>query len=204
MKIRKFGFLALLLLYFFSTTVYAASGDLTAGGDLSDWLYHISTQIPALIKLLVAVAYVSGFGFIVGAIMKVRRVAQSQTMMSMQESIAGPLIHIMVGVVLIYFASFVRVGSETLFGADAAIAYQSSVTDSDMFGGFLGPIILLMRFIGYIAFIKGLFLLGKMGGHQSQPGNLAKGLIHIMGGILAINIEATYFVLLHTLQGPNI
>jgi len=169
--------------------------------DLSNWLYNVATQVPALIKLLVAVSYISGFGFLIGAVYKFKACAQSSTMMSTQQSMAGPLIHLMVGVVLIYFAGFVRVGSVTFFGEGSTIAYQASMASSSLFSGMLAPVMIILRLIGYIAFVRGFYILARLGGHQAQQGTLGKGIIHIVGGILAINIEATYIVLLNTLQG---
>lgn len=198
MKTRIFLFLMTGgLLFFLPNAAYAA-------GDLSDWVYNLSTQVPALINLIIAISYVSGFGFLIGAFSKLKRCAQATTMMSAQESIAGPLIHLLIGTVLIYFAGFINVGSETFFGSDAAIAYQADTQGVGIFGGIIKPIILIVRLIGYIAFVKGCYLLAKLGGHHGQPGNMSKGIVHIVGGILAINMEATYLVLLNTLQGPSI
>jgi len=171
-------------------------------GDLSNWLYNVAIQIPDLMKLLVAIGYVSGFGFIIGGIMKLKSCAQGISQMSKQESVGPPLLHIMIGTVLVYFAGIAQVGSVTFFGDASLIAYQTSASGSAAFSGALGPVIMILRFIGYISFMRGFFILAKLG-HQAQQGTLAKGVVHIIGGIMAINIEATYIVLLNTLMGTN-
>jgi intracellular multiplication protein IcmC len=192
MKIYRGSAVLSILLIFLPGVAHAAL-------DLSTWLYNISAQVPDLVKLVVAVGYISGFGFLIGAVMKFKKCAQSTTMMSTQEGIGGPLIHLMVGVALIYFAGFVQVGSVSLFGQGSTIAYQADAASSGLFAGMLGPIIIILRLIGYIAFMKGFYILARLGGHQAQPGTLGKGMIHIFGGILAINIESTYTVLMNTL-----
>jgi intracellular multiplication protein IcmC len=184
--------------FFLPNVAYAVTG------DLSNWLYNLATHVPSLVKLVVAVAYVSGFGFLMGSIMKFKACAQGSTMMSSQQSLSGPLIHLLVGVALIYFGGFIQIGSTTFFGQNSSMAYEANLDSGALFSGMIAPIILILRLIGYIAFIKGFYILARLGGHQAQPGTLGKAVVHIIGGILAINVEATYVILLNTFQGPGI
>lgn len=181
----------------FSPLAYAAGGA-NGLGDFSTWLYNIDAQIPHLRMLIVAIGFVSGIGFVIGAIMKLKHVAQSQSSMMQREGISGPLVHFLIGVVLIYFAGFVNISTETLFGTDSPMGYQAIAGGT--FDAYITPIIDLTKLIGMIAFIKGLYILAKLG-QQAQAGTLSKGLVHLIGGVLAMNIEATYTVLLNTLQG---
>jgi intracellular multiplication protein IcmC len=174
-----------------------------AEGDISNWLYNIATQVPVLVRLTVAIAYFSGFAFFIKAILKFKNCARGISMASQSESVSGPIIYLVVAAVLLYFASFVQVGSVTLFGDDSAIAYNSSAGSDAFSTGVLGPIIVILRLIGYIAFLKGFYILSSLGSGQAQKGTLGKGVVHVLGGILAINIEATYLVLLHTLVGSS-
>jgi intracellular multiplication protein IcmC len=203
-EVSMSGFCILLSL---STLLFVPGIAYAGNSDLSNWLYNVATQVPSLIRLLIAVSYVSGFSFVMAAVMKFKRCAQGVTMMSSQEGISAPLVYLVVGTALLYFGGFVRVGSETLFGQGAVIAYQNSsliAPTANSFEGIISPIIIILRLIGYIAFIKGLYILGRLGGHGAQPGTLSKGIVHIIGGILAINIEVTYVILLNTLRGPSI
>lgn len=201
MKIsRCFLFLGVLLVIL-PTMSYAQTLP-TANGDISNWLYNLATQVPAMIKLVVAIAYISGFAFLIKSIMLFKHCARGISMAAQSEGVSGPLICLLVAVVLIYFAGFVRVGSVTLFGTDAAIAYESAAGNGPFSpGSVFSSIILILRLIGYISFVKGFYILGSLAGHQAQKGTLAKGIIHVVGGILAINIEATYYLLLNTLVG---
>jgi hypothetical protein len=56
-----------------------------------------------------------------------------------------------------------------------------------------------VQFIGYIAFLRGWILLARLGERSSQEGTLARALMHIFGGILAINVFGTYRMLKVTL-----
>lgn len=179
---------------------YAATSSLY-NSDFSQWLYNIARQVPTLEAFVVAVAYVSGIGFIIGAIVKLKTVAQNSSSMMQREGVNGPLVHILIGTVLIYFAGFVNVGTETIFGADVAYAYSAGGGGLGSFDALITPVIDIVELIGMIAFIKGLYILSKLGQQSGGQGQLSKGLIHLIGGVLAMNIEASYMILLNTLQG---
>ena len=199
MKINGYSLLLILgpLLLLLPGAAYAANL-----GDISNWLYNIAAEIPPLIKLVVAISYISGFGFLMGAMFKLKEHAQSTVMMAQQYPLTGPLIYLLVGAILIYFAGFVKVGSVSLFGQDSILAYQASATVS-LYSSLITPITTILRFIGYLAFLRGFYILARLGGHHAQPGTLTKAMVHIFGGILAINIEATYNILLNTLLGNS-
>lgn len=174
-------------------------------GDLSAWVSNLATQVPPVIQLVVAISYVTGFGLLVSAIAKFKRCAQGISMMSANESVTGPFVRLTIGAALLYFPSFIKIGSETLFGEGSAIAYMSGPSGgSALFSGVLGSVVLIFRLIGYIAFIKGLLMLSRIGSQHSQPGHTSKAFAHILGGILAINIEATYLMVLNSLQGSSV
>lgn len=194
------NFLVLGVLSFLLPSVAYAN----ASSGLSSWLYNIATQVPSLIKLVVVVSYISGFGFLISSVMKFKACAQASTMMSSQQGVGGPVIYLLVGVVLLYFAGFVKVGSVTLLGEGSTIAYQDSMAGGFLHTSTITSIFIILKLIGYIAFIKGIYILARLGGSQAQPGTLGKGMVHILGGILAINIEATYVILLNTLMGSSV
>ena len=55
----------------------------------------------------------------------------------------------------------------------------------------LAPMIGTIQVIGLIAFLRGWLLITKSTGEQPQPGAVSKGFIHVIGGVLAINITCT-------------
>ena len=59
----------------------------------------------------------------------------------------------------------------------------------------------LVQVMGVIAFIRGWVLLGHAGEQNAQQGMFGKGLTHIIGGILAINIVGTKDLIWNTFFG---
>lgn len=60
-------------------------------------------------------------------------------------------------------------------------------------------VIQYIKLIGFIAFIRGWIILSKMGHSGAQPGSIGKGTIHVIGGVLLINIVDTVNLLAQTL-----
>lgn len=198
MKSRAFVFLSAgSVLGLFTPAAYALDFP-----DFSTWISNLSLQVPALMALVVAIGYVSGFALILGAIFRLKMVASQTSMMSQQYTYSGPLIQFGVGVALMFFVGFVQVGSDTLFGEDSLLNYQGALTGFSGFDSIISPVLKIVALIGYIAFLRGFFLLSRMG-HQGggQPGTLSKAILHLVGGILAINFEATWSIIVSTLTG---
>ena len=80
---------------------------------------------------------------------------------------------------------------------DAQFMDYPAVTSVD-FGGIIYPLIMIVRIVGYIAVFKGLMMLAKYGHGGAQPGTSGKAVIHIFGGVMAINILGTWDILRST------
>jgi intracellular multiplication protein IcmC len=129
-----------------------------------------------------------GIVFIVMGVFKLKRYGEMRTQMSAQITILSPLMPILVGVALMSFPDFVAGGIESIFGTSNPIAYQGG---SVGFEQYIAPILMFIRIIGAGAIIRGLVLLSRAGGSQSQPGMVGKALIHVLGGILALHVMGT-------------
>lgn len=164
------------------------------------WLTNIAAQVPYLIEFVGALAYLSGIGFVVLGLMKFKAFAQNMSMMSQQKSISEPIICFGVGIILIFYAGFVEAGSATLFGSDWLSYSNGELAGITGWDTYTVPIIAIVRLIGYIAFLKGIYLITRAGQH-SQQGGIHKAIVHMVGGILAINFEATWMVLYNTITG---
>jgi intracellular multiplication protein IcmC len=69
-------------------------------------------------------------------------------------------------------------------------------------GVFGEDMVLFIQIIGLVAFIRGWMMIAKsasQGGHQQ--GGFGKGMMHIFGGVMAINIVSTLNVINQTLFG---
>lgn len=163
-------------------------------------LINISQSIPNLMQLVTAFAYVMGMVLVIRGIIKLKHMGEMRTQMSMEHSAMGPIILITIGALLIYLPSTVQMGLSTFWvepNPYGYMEYHSQWTD------FLNVCFLIIQFVGTIAFIRGLMILSHLGGGHGQQGSFAKGLTHIIGGILCINIFQLVQVLAVTL-GINI
>ena len=73
-----------------------------------------------------------------------------------------------------------------------------------MFGGNsqLGnAVVIIFQTIGLYAFTRGWILIARAASQGQQPGGTGKGLMHVFGGVLAVNIVGTVELLKNTLFG---
>src|SRR3990167_10087270 len=135
-----------------------------------------------------SIAIVTGVFFIFSAFMHFKRYGEARTMMSGQHSIAKPLFKLIAGILLMALPTTTQVVLNAFWGTSSVMAYQPSNTD---FANMMPPVILFIRLIGVWAIIKGCTLLTRLGGEGSQPGTGSKAIMHLLGGVLCVNIIAT-------------
>jgi intracellular multiplication protein IcmC len=166
-------------------------------------LANLASAFSSIQQLLVAISYVSGIYFVYRGI-GMYRIFANQTMGSAQRGeFAGPLVFIVVGAILIYLPSTVDTSMQSLYGSSEVagatdfLAY-SSVAKDERWAQLTDVLMKYMKLIGLIAFIRGWFILSKMGNSGSQPGSMGKGVTHIIGGVLLMNIVETMNILAQT------
>jgi intracellular multiplication protein IcmC len=190
----RFSFLFFLLLC--SIPVYAADTKVS-GLSAMDMLINISKQVPQLMRLITAIAYVLGMYFIINGIISLKHLGESRTMMSQEHSLTGPLVYIMVGSLLLYLPSSVQLGMNTFWTSPCPYCYAVS---GDQWTQFLSICYTVVQLFGVVAFIRGLVTLTHLGGRGGgAPDTLAKGLTYIIAGIFCINIYQFVQVILFTL-----
>lgn len=168
--------------------------------SLDTALTNLSNAFGSIQSLIVAVAYVIGLSLIVRGVM-MYRIFANQTFGSAQRGeIAGPMVHLVVGAILLYFPSTLNVSLQTIFSttdispASDLVAYQS-LSGGEKWQKITDVVTMYMKLIGLIAFVRGWVILSKMGHSGSQPGSIGKGLIHVIGGILLVNVVDTVNIL---------
>jgi intracellular multiplication protein IcmC len=163
-------------------------------------LTNLQASFGSIVTLVKAVSYVMGMFFIVSGVMRYRIFANQTFGSAQRGEIAGPMVFIVIGAILFYLPSTVDTSVLTVFGSTdmgqigELIAYQS-LASSEKWQHIATVIIQYMKLIGLIAFIRGWVILAKMGHPGSQPGSVPKGLIHVIGGVLLINIVDTVNIL---------
>ncbi len=171
--------------------------------SLDTMLSNLSASFGNLQSLIVAFSYVAGLFLIIKGIMGFKAFA-TQTMSSAQRGeFAGPMVSLIIGSLLFYLPSTFSGSLTTIFGssqlgtASDIIAYQA-LSGSDQWQEISNVVVQYMKLVGLVAFVRGWIILSKMGHSSSQPGSVGKGAIHVIGGILLINIVDTFNILATT------
>ncbi|PCH57322.1 MAG: hypothetical protein COC15_01345 [Legionellales bacterium] len=201
------------------TLLLGASPALAATTDLPEILNNLKNVIEPLTALVMMVSFVGGIGLIFKAIGLLKRFGQPLTSMQQQGELAGPLVYFCVGSVLMYLPTASNMVSTTIFGdagahifgggsidfetagsaADLLSYSNSSITDK--WGEIANTIVLYIQFIGFVAFVRGWFIIAKAGARGEQPGVITKGIVFIVSGIIAINFVPMIEILKNTIWG---
>lgn len=172
-------------------------------------LLNIANDIIPLQNLISGLAYLIGVTFIVKALYSLKVYGEARSMMSSNASVKEPLIYILIGALLIYTPTAVEIIMNTTFGYSTILSYAPIGGDS-WFATIFGsetevqkPIIIIIQIIGLYAFVRGWVLIARAASQGQPPGGTGKGLVHVFGGILAMNIVGTIQIINNTLYGTG-
>ncbi len=180
--------------------------------DVQDVLENLKKILNPAMAMLLTISFIMGIVFMLRGLLLLKAFSQPLTQATRPGEIAGPMVYIFVGAVMIYIPTSTDVLSATLFGsglpsifpgaqgsssfvprleemgnASDQIMGYSSITIESQWATMIDTIVLYMQFIGFLAFMRGWMLIAHAGQPGVQPGSISKGIIHIVGGILAIN-----------------
>jgi intracellular multiplication protein IcmC len=162
--------------------------------DLTQMLFNLQSSLQPIWQFLIAFSYVAGICFVVLGIMKLKTYGQMTVMMATHANLGPAMAYFFVGIGLLFLPNLLDVMTVSLWGYDV----NSIVGYNEIGGNFsdvMVPISQLIQVIGLISFLRGWIMLVRLGHQGGQPGTLGKGLIHMLGGILAINITGTISIL---------
>ncbi len=178
--------------------------------DGVDILKNIAQNLEPFERLLTGGAYVIGIAFAFKAIYTLKVYGEARTMMSSNASLKEPIVYLLVSAIFIYFPTALAVLLQTSFGDSNVLEYAPINSKNDTINAFFGsgspvarPLTMIIQVIGLVAFIRGWILIARSAGQGQPPGGTGKGLVHVFGGILAINIVATIQVINNTLYGAG-
>lgn len=172
-------------------------------------LLNIANDIVPLQNLITGLAYLIGISFMVKALYSLKVYGEARSMMSSNSSIKEPAIYILIGALLIYTPTAVEIMMNTTFGYGTILSYAPIGGDtwfSTIFGAdteIQKPLILIIQIIGLYAFVRGWVLIARAASQGQPPGGTGKGLVHVFGGILAMNIVGTIQIINNTLFGTG-
>jgi len=169
--------------------------------SLTKRLENFSREFPDLIRFITAGAFVSGVFLIFTAIFKMKQYGEMRTMMSANTDLKIPLSLILAGSALVYFPTMLHTWLATFFGHSYITPLCIKCSPNANTDRLVFDLERFVQIVGLIAFIRGWWIVAKAagGGAGSQQATFGKGLIHIVGGIFAINIQGTADVLFSTL-----
>jgi intracellular multiplication protein IcmC len=154
--------------------------------DLSTMLTNFSGDIPSLMRLVTAVAYVMGMWFVYRGILELKEFGEQRTQNSSHASLSGPIIQMTVGTLLLYLPSAVQSGLNTFWMYPNPYGYVQETQDQWSF--IIQCCYMVIQLIGTISFIRGLLILNQMSESGGGHGAAGRGLTHIIAGVLCINL----------------
>lgn len=159
--------------------------------DITSMLAHLESTMPQLRKFIVALSYTMGVWFILKSVYMLKKYGQMRTMMAVQVSIAKPAIVMLIGIGCIYIPTIIDIGVDSLWGLGAHESVLKYPSDAGNWQAVINPLISVVKLFGLIAFFRGWVMLVKLGVENAQPGITGKALMHMVGGIFAMNIVGT-------------
>lgn len=156
-------------------------------GGFVDALDNLIQTFPAIYKLLTAFSFVAGMAFVLKGVFMLKTYGESRTMMSSNASLKGPLISIGIGTLLIFFSATFDTLIATIWGSAGVMSYADPGSTNQL-ARITYVMVEIIRLLGLIAFIRGWMILSGLSSQSHPPGLVGKGLTHIIGGVLALNI----------------
>ena len=167
--------------------------------NLGQILSNLSSQLPAVWKMLIALSYVMGITVFTIGLFRLKKYGQQTVMMMSSANIGEPMIFLCTGLLLFYLPSTMNHLVETVWGYGLnRIGEGGTPSGGSNWNEVIAPVMMIMQVIGLVALIRGISMLTRLAG-QSQPGVLGKAFVHIAGGTMAINIYGTIDIIQNTL-----
>lgn len=165
---------------------------LTNDTTLQNALVTFSTNFPALWQMSTGGAYVLGFVMLFRAVFQLKQYGEATASRASGTSIKGPAILFIAGTALMFFPTVksTLLMSTFGYGQEAQLGYDTSGGDI-LTAQSMHALLALIQLVGVISFIRGWVQLS----HLSNPGrgqeSVGKAATHILGGIMAVNIQGT-------------
>lgn len=171
---------------------------------MENWsiLNNIAQSLLPVQKLITGGAYLIGIFFAMKALVSLK--SHGEMRGGGSSSLKEPLLYFIVSGMLIYFPTGFEVLMNTTFGYSNVLAYSEGSAMNAWLGGDseLGSALtVIIQTIGLYAFVRGWILITKSSSTGQPPNGTGKGLTHVFGGILAINIVGTIEMINNTLMG---
>jgi len=172
-----------------------------------DVLTNIAHALQPVEKLISGAAYLMGLGFAIKALMALKSHGEARSGGS-SSSLKEPLMYFLVAAMLVYLPTGFEILMNTTFGYSNVLSYAPVNSNNSTLDLLFGQdsaigssLAMIIQTIGLVSFVRGWVLIARSAGHGQQPGSMGKGLVHVFGGILAMNIVGTIEIINNTLYG---
>jgi intracellular multiplication protein IcmC len=164
--------------------------------DAGAMLVTLSNSFPGIWHLITGASYLLGILFASRAVFAFKVYGELRTMMASQTNLKAPITFFLVAGVFFYLPTAFQIIMVSTFGY-SGIQNPLSYTGPTVAGldqTSMVAVLQLIQIVGLIAFIRGWLILAHAA--QGQQGNtVGKGITHIIGGVLAMNIVGTAAVI---------
>ena len=205
--------LALLALLLYTQDVYAMA-------DIQTIMSNLRRVIKPLTIMILAISYTMGVYMIFSGLGMMKKLGNISTANQAQPGeLSGPLLKIIIGAALIYLPSstdtmtnslFSSGGGGSLFGSGGVnyaglgsgaslLGYGGGDSLTQQWASIANTLVMYIQFLGLLSFVKGLFIMSAASAPGTQPGVVAKGITHMIGGIIAMNFVTAVNVINNTI-----
>lgn len=147
--------------------------------------YNLMQNIGQMANIVSDISLIMGIGFVLSAIFKFKHYGESRTHAMQQSSVVKPLLMLLVGGLLLSLPLTMETVLTAIWSTSSPLAYHAQTATDELL---IPPVLAFIRLVGVGSFIRGLVMLTRVGGEQSQPGTLSKAMLHMLGGVLCLHI----------------
>ena len=157
-------------------------------------LQAFSQSFPGLIQLLTVLAYVLGMWAGGSALVQLWRWHRYEP----DAGVSSVAVRVLLCAVFLFLPESILSGNDTVFGAPNIMSYNYGSGLSASGRVLVDTAIGFVQLVGLWAFIYGWVLIKRANTRSYDPAVGSKGVVHIAGGVLAMNIVATLHMLAET------
>ncbi len=154
---------------------------------------HLTEGLGTIATITQDFGVAMGVCLFITCLFKFKRYGEARTMMSYQHTAIKPLVMLFCSVCLMCLPLFMQTMLLALWGSSSPLAYPDFMDANE--NAMMQPLIQFARLVGIMGVMRGLMLLSRAGGEQGQPGGVGKAVLHIIGGLLCVNIYTVYELL---------
>lgn len=171
-------------------------------------LSNVAASLIPIENLLTGAAYLIGILFAIKAIMTLKTHGEQRSSMSGTGNMKEAGMYMFVAGMLVYYPTAFQALMNSTFGYQNVLSYGSVNSSTPWLSNIFGTdslagstLTTIIQIIGLFAFIRGWILIARASAQGQTPGTTGKGVMHVFGGILAMNIIGTLQVFYNTLFG---